>query len=138
VARQVAQQLPQLVYISDWTRQHANFFRAVATEKTVMFLILSLLVGIAAFNIVSTLVMVVQEKQADIAILRTLGATPRSVMVIFMMQGSIIGIVGTVIGVGLGVLLALNVKTLVPLLQAATGHQFLDPASTTSANCLRS
>ncbi len=128
VARQIAQQLPQLVYISDWTRQHANFFRAVATEKTVMFLILSLLVGIAAFNIVSTLVMVVQEKQADIAILRTLGATPRSIMVIFMMQGSIIGIVGTVFGVALGVTLALNVTTLVPLLQAATGHQFLDPS----------
>ena len=128
VARQIAQQLPQLVYISDWTRQHANFFRAVATEKTVMFLILSLLVGIAAFNIVSTLVMVVQEKQADIAILRTLGATPRSIMVIFMMQGSIIGIVGTVLGVALGVTLALNVETLMPLLQAATGHQFLDPS----------
>jgi lipoprotein-releasing system permease protein len=128
VARQIAQQLPQLVYISDWTRQHANFFRAVATEKTVMFLILSLLVGIAAFNIVSTLVMVVQEKQSDIAILRTLGATPRSVMSIFMVQGSIIGIVGTVAGVALGVALALNVKTLVPLLQAATGHQFLDPS----------
>jgi lipoprotein-releasing system permease protein len=128
VSMEIARQLPQLVYISDWTRQHANFFKAVATEKTVMFLILSLLVGIAAFNIVSTLVMVVQEKQADIAILRTLGATPRSIMVIFMMQGSIIGIVGTLFGVILGVTLALNVTTLVPLLQAATGHQFLDPS----------
>ncbi len=128
VSRQIALQLPQLVYISDWTRQHANFFRAVATEKTVMFLILSLLVGIAAFNIVSTLVMVVQEKQADIAILRTLGATPGSIMVIFMMQGSIIGIVGTVFGVALGVTLALNVETVVPLLEYATGHQFLDPS----------
>lgn len=127
VVRDIAHQLPGIYYISDWTRQHANYFRAVATEKTVMFLILSLLVGIAAFNIVSTLVMVVQEKQADIAILRTLGATPRSIMMIFMVQGSVIGVVGTVCGVILGVTLALNVETLVPLLEAATGHQFLSP-----------
>ena len=128
VARQIAQQLPQLVYISDWTRQHANFFRAVATEKTVMFLILSLIVLVAVINIVSTLSMVVQEKQADIAILRTMGATPRSIMTIFTVQGSVIGFVGTFVGVVVGVLLSLNVKTLVPLLQAATGHQFLDPS----------
>jgi lipoprotein-releasing system permease protein len=93
----------------------------------VMFLILSLLVGIAAFNIVSTLVMVVQDKQADIAILRTLGATPRSIMAVFTVQGSVIGIIGTAIGVSLGVLLALNVQTLVPLLEAVTGRQFLSP-----------
>ena len=128
VARQIAQQLPQLVYISDWTRQHANFFRAVATEKTVMFLILSLIVLVAVINIVSTLSMVVQEKQADIAILRTMGATPRSIMAIFTVQGSVIGFVGTFVGVTLGVLLSLNVTTLVPLLQAVTGHQFLDPS----------
>jgi lipoprotein-releasing system permease protein len=128
VVREVARELPGIYYISDWTRQHANYFKAVATEKTVMFLILSLLVGIAAFNIVSTLVMVVQEKQADIAILRTLGATPRSVMLIFMVQGSVIGFVGTAAGVALGVLLALNVQTLMPILQAVTGHQFLDPS----------
>lgn len=128
VSRQIAQQLPQLVYISDWTRQHANFFRAVATEKTVMFLILSLIVLVAVINIVSTLSMVVQEKQADIAILRTMGATPRSIMTIFTVQGSVIGFVGTFVGVVVGVLLSLNVKTLVPLLQAATGHQFLDPS----------
>jgi lipoprotein-releasing system permease protein len=127
VVRDIARQLDGLYYVSDWTRQHANFFRAVATEKMVMFLILSLLVGIAAFNIVSTLVMVVQEKQADIAILRTLGATPRSILMIFMVQGSVIGLVGTVLGVALGVTLALNVETLVPLLEAATGHQFLSP-----------
>jgi lipoprotein-releasing system permease protein len=128
VVREVARELPGIYYISDWTRQHANYFKAVATEKTVMFLILSLLVGIAAFNIVSTLVMVVQEKQADIAILRTLGAPPRSVMLIFMVQGSVIGFVGTAAGVALGVLLALNVQTLMPILQAVTGHQFLDPS----------
>ncbi len=127
VAREIAHETPGIYFVSDWTRSHANFFRAVATEKTVMFLILSLLVGIAAFNIVSTLVMVVQDKQADIAIMRTLGATPRSVMAVFMVQGSVIGIIGTVVGVTLGVLLASNVQTLVPLLEAATGRQFLSP-----------
>jgi lipoprotein-releasing system permease protein len=127
VAREIARETPGVYFVSDWTRSHANFFRAVATEKTVMFLILSLLVGIAAFNIVSTLVMVVQDKQADIAILRTLGATPRSIMAVFTVQGSVIGIIGTAIGVSLGVLLALNVQTLVPLLEAVTGRQFLSP-----------
>jgi len=127
VARDLAAQLPGVFYVNDWTRSHANFFRAVATEKTVMFIILSLIVGVAAFNIVSTLVMVVQDKQADIAILRTLGATPRSIMAIFMVQGSIIGIIGTLIGVVGGVALALNVERLVPILQALTGQQFLSP-----------
>ena len=127
VSQALAAQLGEHYRVSDWTREHANYFRAVATEKTVMFLILSLLVGIAAFNIVSTLVMVVQEKQADIAILRTLGASPRSIMAIFTVQGSVIGLVGTFAGVALGVALALNVETLVPLLEAATGHQFLSP-----------
>jgi lipoprotein-releasing system permease protein len=127
VARDLASSLPGTFYVQDWTRSHANFFQAVATEKMVMFIILSLIVGVAAFNIVSTLVMVVQDKQSDIAILRTLGATPRSIMAIFMVQGSIIGIVGTLFGVVGGVLLALNVETLVPILQALTGHQFLSP-----------
>ncbi len=127
VARELADQMPGVYYISDWTHSHANFFRAVATEKMVMFIILSLIVGVAAFNIVSTLVMVVQDKQSDIAILRTLGATPRSIMMIFMVQGSIIGLVGTVLGVLGGVGLALNVETLVPLLEHLTNHQFLAP-----------
>ncbi|WP_428312189.1 lipoprotein-releasing ABC transporter permease subunit [Hydrocarboniphaga sp.] len=127
VARDLASSLPGTFYVQDWTRSHANFFQAVATEKMVMFIILSLIVGVAAFNIVSTLVMVVQDKQSDIAILRTLGATPRSIMAIFMVQGSIIGIVGTLFGVIGGVLLASNVETLVPILQALTGHQFLSP-----------
>jgi lipoprotein-releasing system permease protein len=104
-----------------------NFFKAVAQEKVVMFLILSLIVLVAVINIVSMLSMVVQEKRADIAILRTLGAAPRSIMAVFMVQGSVIGFVGTFIGVVLGVLLALNVTTLVPLLQKLTGHQFLSP-----------
>lgn len=127
VSRELADQLPGIYYVSDWTRHHANFFRAVRTEKMVMFIILSLIVGVAAFNIVSTLVMVVQDKQSDIAILRTLGATPRSIMAIFMVQGSIIGIFGTLLGVSGGVALALNVETLVPLLEALTGQQFLSP-----------
>ena len=127
VSRDLANSMPGLYYVSDWTRSHANFFRAVKTEKMVMFIILSLIVGVAAFNIVSTLVMVVQDKQADIAILRTLGATPRSIMAIFMVQGSIIGFVGTLLGVTGGVLLALNVETLVPILERLTDHQFLAP-----------
>ena len=127
VSRELAGQLQGIYYVNDWTRSHANFFSAVATEKMVMFIILSLIVGVAAFNIVSTLVMVVQDKQADIAILRTLGASPRSIMAIFMVQGSLIGIIGTVIGVVGGVSLALNVERLVPLLQTLTGHQFLSP-----------
>ena len=127
VSRELAGELPGIYYVSDWTRQHANFFRAVKTEKMVMFIILSLIVGVAAFNIVSTLVMVVQDKQADIAILRTLGATPRSIMAIFMVQGSIIGIVGTALGVVGGVALALNVPVLVPLLESLTNQQFLSP-----------
>jgi lipoprotein-releasing system permease protein len=127
VSREINDALGGYLYVSDWTRQHANFFRAVRTEKMVMFIILSLIVAVAAFNIVSTLVMAVQDKQADIAILRTLGAPPRSILWIFMVQGSLIGIVGTALGVGLGVLLALNVETLVPLLETLTGNEFLAP-----------
>ena len=127
VSRELAGQLPGIYYVSDWTRQHANYFRAVRTEKMVMFIILSLIVGVAAFNIVSTLVMVVQDKQADIAILRTLGAKPGSIMAIFMVQGSVIGIFGTILGVVGGVTLALNVPVLVPLLEQLMGQQFLAP-----------
>ncbi|SEQ00630.1 lipoprotein-releasing system permease protein [Solimonas aquatica] len=127
VARELTTELPGLYYVSDWTRSHSNFFRAVKTEKMVMFIILSLIVGVAAFNIVSTLVMVVQDKQPDIAILRTLGATPRSIMAIFMVQGCIIGFVGTALGLAGGIALALNVETLVPLLERLTHQQFLAP-----------
>ncbi|MEW6168812.1 MAG: lipoprotein-releasing ABC transporter permease subunit [Pseudomonadota bacterium] len=127
VSRELAGELPGMYYVSDWTRSHANFFRAVRTEKMVMFIILSLIVGVAAFNIVSTLVMVVQDKQSDIAILRTLGATPRSIMAIFMVQGSIIGFVGTALGLAGGIALALNVESLVPLLERLMGQQFLSP-----------
>jgi len=107
--------------INDWTRSHANFFRAVALEKTMMTLILFLIVGVAAFNIVSTLVMAVQEKYADIAILRTLGASPGSIMTIFVLQGSIIGLVGLVAGLLGGLAIAHNLDVVIPALEAITG-----------------
>ena len=127
VSHELAQDMAGIYFVSDWTRSHANFFRAVKTEKMVMFIILSLIVGVAAFNIVSTLVMVVQDKQADIAILRTLGASPRSIMAIFMVQGSIIGVVGTLLGVVGGIALALNVERIVPLLEMLMGGPVLAP-----------
>ncbi len=107
--------------VSDWTRSHANFFRAVALEKTMMTLILFLIVAVAAFNIVSTLVMAVQEKYADIAILRTLGASPASIMTIFVLQGAIIGLVGLVAGVVGGLAIAHNLDVVIPALEALTG-----------------
>ena len=97
-SRELAGKLPETFVARDWTQDHASYFRAVQIEKTAMFVILTLIVAVAAFNIVSMLVMVVTDKQADIAILRTLGATPRSVMGIFIVQGMTIGLVGTVLG----------------------------------------
>lgn len=111
--------------VRDWTREHANFFRALKMEKTVMFVIMLFIVAVAAFNIVSTLVMMVTDKRAEIAILRTLGASPRSIMGIFMVQGSVIGVVGTLLGALGGVLLALNVETIVPFLERLFGIRFL-------------
>jgi lipoprotein-releasing system permease protein len=127
VARELAMTLPGDYRVQDWTRQHANFFRAVKTEKRVMFIILTLIIAVAAFNIVSTLVMVVTDKQSDIAILRTLGASPRTIMVIFVIQGAVIGILGTLMGVTGGVALALNVETLVPAIEEFFNVQFLAP-----------
>jgi len=112
-------------FISDWTRSHANFFRAVQIEKNMMFIILSLIVAVAAFNIVSTLVMAVTDKQSDIAILRTLGASPGSIMVVFMVQGALIGIIGLALGVAGGVALALNIDVVVPAIERLFGVQFL-------------
>jgi lipoprotein-releasing system permease protein len=126
VASELMPKMPPDVEVRDWTRNHANFFRAVAIEKRVMFIILTLIVAVAAFNIVSAQVMVVTDKQADIAILRTLGAAPSSVMAIFMIQGALIGIIGTLIGVVGGVLLALNVETVVPAIERTLRIQFLD------------
>jgi lipoprotein-releasing system permease protein len=113
-------------YIDDWTRKHANFFRSIQLTKSVMFIILLLVVGVAAFNIVSTLVMVVKEKQADIAILRTIGASPRSVLKIFVTQGTAIGLIGTLAGVLLGVLISFNLESLIHGLERLLGTQFMD------------
>jgi lipoprotein-releasing system permease protein len=125
VSRQLARQLGDDLRVEDWTRQHANFFRAVQTEKRVMFVILTLIVAVAAFNIVSTLVMVVTDKRADIAILRTLGATPGVILRIFMIQGALIGLLGTALGIVGGVALALNVETIVPAIEEAFAIQFM-------------
>jgi lipoprotein-releasing system permease protein len=126
VARELARTLPVGAGIRDWTMDHANFFRAVAIEKRVMFTILTLIVAVAAFNIVSAQVMVVTDKQADIAILRTQGASPASILTIFIIQGALVGVLGTLIGVVGGVLLALNIDTVVPFIEHIFGVQFLD------------
>ncbi|MBI2307756.1 MAG: lipoprotein-releasing ABC transporter permease subunit [Rhodocyclales bacterium] len=125
VAHELATTLDVDAYLSDWTKSHANFFRAVQIEKNMMFIILSLIVAVAAFNIVSTLVMAVTDKQADIAILRTLGASPGSIMTIFMVQGALIGTIGLFIGVAGGVALALNIDIVVPAIERLLGTQFL-------------
>lgn len=125
VSRELADAIPGIYQIRDWTQYHSNFFRAIKTEKTVMFVILLLIIAVAAFNIVSTLVMVVTDKTTDIAILRTLGATPRSILGIFMVQGTVIGFVGTLLGLLGGVTLALNVETIVPAIEQVFGMQFL-------------
>ena len=127
IARELVKGQLGSYYMSDWTRKHANFFRAIQIEKTMMFLILSLIIAVAAFNIVSTLVMVVTDKAADIAILRTLGATPTTVLLIFMVQGCVIGFIGTAMGLLGGVSLALNVETVVPALESLLGMKFLAP-----------
>ncbi|MCX7177580.1 MAG: lipoprotein-releasing ABC transporter permease subunit [Proteobacteria bacterium] len=125
VAHEMLRLLGDSIGVSDWTRNHANFFRAVAIEKNMMFLILLLIVAVAAFNIVSTLVMAVTDKQADIAILRTLGASPRGIMQIFIVQGALIGCIGLLLGVAGGVALALNVDVVVPFIERVFGMQFL-------------
>ena len=125
VARELMAGLDRDYFATDWTRSHANFFRAVEIEKRVMFIILLLIVAVAAFNIVSTLVMLVTDKQADIAILRTLGASPGSIVQIFMVQGALIGVIGTLAGLVLGVLVGFNVATVVPFVENILGFKFL-------------
>jgi lipoprotein-releasing system permease protein len=114
------------VQVQDWTGEHLNFFRSIAITKRILFVILSLMVAVAAFNIVSTMVMVVKTKRRDIAILRTFGASPRSVLSIFVVQGSLIGLLGIAAGVSLGVLLAVNLQSLVHGLEHVVGFKFLD------------
>ena len=121
VTQELSQSLAGHYYLTDWTKSHANFFRAVAIEKRMMFLILLLIVAVAAFNIVSTLVMAVTDKQSDIAILRTLGARPGSIMKIFIVQGAFIGVFGTLLGLASGVLVALNLETVVPVIERMAG-----------------
>src|SRR5215469_2650604 len=113
-------------YVTDWTQDHANFFRSIEMTKSMMFVILLMLVAVAAFNIVATLVMIVKEKQTDIAILRTLGAAPRNVLLTFAVQGVLIGLAGTLAGAALGTLLADNLATLVGGLERLLGTHFLD------------
>jgi len=113
-------------YVSDWTQDHANFFRSIEITKSMLFTILLMLVAVAAFNIVATLVMIVKDKQTDIAILRTLGAAPRNVLLTFAVQGVLIGLAGTLAGAALGTLLANNLEMLVRALERLVGTQFLD------------
>jgi lipoprotein-releasing system permease protein len=125
VAAQLGAQLGPTVSVRDWTRSNKNWFDAVQIEKRLMFIILTLIVAVAAFNLVSTLVMTVTDKRADIAILRTLGASPRSIMSIFMVQGAAAGVIGTLSGVALGLLVAFNVDVIVPAIEQALSMSFL-------------
>jgi lipoprotein-releasing system permease protein len=124
---QIAQQLGEHTYFSrDWTRTHGNLYQAIRMEKAMIGLLLLLIVAVAAFNIISTLVMVVNDKKGDIAILRTLGSTPGQIMAIFMVQGTVIGVVGTFIGAVVGMIAALNVSAAISALEGLIGHKFLN------------
>jgi lipoprotein-releasing system permease protein len=125
IVREVALDYGEAVLVNDWTRRHVNFFRSIQITKSILFVILLLVVAVAAFNIVSTLVMVVKDKQSDIAILRTVGARPASILRVFVTQGSIVGIAGTMAGVVAGILLALNLETIVSTLEGALGFKLL-------------
>ncbi len=125
VGREIARDMPADAYVSDWTQQNVNYFRAIQIEKRMMFIILTLIIAVAAFNLVSTLVMAVTDKHPDIAILRTLGASPSSIMQIFVVQGVVIGLVGTLIGVVSGVLTALNIDTVVPFIERTFRFEIL-------------
>ena len=125
VGRQLAQQLSGDMLVRDWTQQNRTWFAAVQVEKRMMFIILTLIVAVAAFNLVSTLVMSVTDKRADIAILRTLGASPGSIMGIFVVQGAMVGVIGTVAGLLLGLGVAVNIDVIVPAVEQALGAHFL-------------
>ncbi|NDC21698.1 MAG: FtsX-like permease family protein, partial [Burkholderiaceae bacterium] len=121
----LAQVVPQALWVSDWSRSNRNWFAAVQTEKKMMFIILTLIIAVAAFNLVSTLVMTVTDKQADIAILRTMGASAGLVQRIFLVQGLAIGLLGSLLGVGFGLLIALNIDVIVPFIETLFRVQFL-------------
>lgn len=125
VARELAGMITEFLYLRDWTQQNKTWFAAVQLEKRMMFIILTLIVAVAAFNLVSTLVMTVTDKRADIAILRTLGASPASIMGIFMVQGAMVGVIGTFAGLALGLLVACNIDVIVPAIEQALGATFL-------------
>nr|VFK65705.1 MAG: lipoprotein-releasing system permease protein [Candidatus Kentron sp. UNK]VFK72935.1 MAG: lipoprotein-releasing system permease protein [Candidatus Kentron sp. UNK] len=127
ISRELARDLGGNFWVRDWTQYHANFFRAIKTEKTVMFIILTLIVAVAAFNIVSALVMVVTDKEADIAILRTLGTSPAGIMWIFIAQGTLIGFTGTLLGALCGIGVATNIEVLIPRIEAFFDVKFLSP-----------
>lgn len=127
VAREIAYSLDAGFYSVDWTRTHGNLFQAIKMEKTMIGLLLMVIVAVAAFNIISTLVMVVTDKKADIAILRTMGATPKAIMSIFIVQGAYIGVVGTLVGTAIGVLLSLNVSEIIQAIESLMKTQFLNP-----------
>ena len=128
LTQKINNELQGKFWMTDWTRRHQNFFRAVKMEKTMMFIIMTLIVAVAAFNVVSMLVMVVQDKQSDIAILRTYGVSSRSVMWIFIIQGSLIGFVGTVLGVIGGLALALNLEDIVGFVEQLFDMKVLPPS----------
>lgn len=125
VARQLTESLSGPLLLRDWTQQNRTWFAAVQIEKRMMFIILTLIVAVAAFNLVSTLVMTVTDKRADIAILRTLGASPKSIMAVFVVQGALVGVIGTLAGLALGLALALHVDVIVPAIESALGASFL-------------
>ena len=127
VVRAVANAWGGGVFVTDWTREHGNFFRSIQLTRSIIFVILLLVVGVAAFNIVSTLVMVVRDKRGEIAILRTLGASPAGILTIFVLQGALVGLVGTLVGTVAGVLGAWNVSAIATVIERITGFQFLAP-----------
>ena len=124
VRNAIAQKAQSTLYMRDWTQQHANFFKAIEMEKRMMFIVLALIIMVAAFNIVSTMVMVVTDKQKDIAVLRTIGASPMSIQRIFIVQGLIIGIIGSLLGLAGGISLALNIDVIVPFIEQMLGVHF--------------
>ncbi|BBN59584.1 lipoprotein-releasing ABC transporter permease subunit [Hydrogenovibrio marinus] len=127
VRKEIGQHVDRVLYVRDWTQEHANFFKAIQMEKRMVFIFLTLIIMVAAFNIVSTMVMVVTDKEKDIAVLRTIGATPASIQSIFIIQGLIIGTVGSIVGAILGVITSLNIGTIVPFIENLFGFKFFPP-----------